>query len=526
MKKLFKIFLAIIVVILIGAPYFAGRILEKDFNGFIAHINEIGKDQVTVVGKYYRGFFSSTATTEITIKNSYTSVQLAHFIKHGPVILNFNGWFSPTSYIPRGFNMGVINTTFTGNIQKFVEMVYGKEPGYEITTAISLHGNINTQFNTNPFNKQLGQGQMNWQGSKTFFDTDRELSKIDGSTSIPIIEYSETLAPNLKQAVKINNVKIDFASKGYLQDSLNVNLDDIKLLNNDTTELDLQTYALVIKRQVTNDILDLEIKKSFKKLVVGNDAYGPLDFTLDFKNVSTKAINLLRQNQEQTVADNAVSDDIMLQFLINKITLAATLKFTTPDGNISGKLDAALGDPKITAVTPEQILPTIVVKQNIQLNKKILYKLLTQFAQNQIKNREVQFYLKNRTSTITNPYTMSPEQRLSVVNAWVTKVVAALTVQKYIVANGDDYVVDIDFSNQKLTVNGLAKAEADVGQLQGLLEVVPPPAVPAPAPAPAPANTTQPTPALGAPGTPSTTAPAPTTQTTTPKGNDATSNKK
>jgi hypothetical protein len=205
-------------------------------------------------------------------------------------------------------------------------------------------------------------------------------------------------------------------------------------------------------------------------------------------------------------------DDLVLQLFANKISLTANLQFTTPDGPINSKFDASVGDPKITAAVREQILPTLTISQHTQIAKKIFYKLLTQFAQNQLKNREVQFYLKNRTSTITNPYTMSIDQKQKVINDWLTKIIEGLTAQKYIVANGDDFVIDINVVGSKLTINGIDKTDADVVQLQGLLEVLPAPQVPVPAPATV--QPTESTPTLGTPA-PATT-PTAVPSTTTP----------
>lgn len=498
MKKSIKIVLGIVAIIALASPYVVGRALEKDFNNFIARVNETGKNDFTMTGKFYRGVFSSTATTELTFKNSYNSVQLAHFIKHGPVIFNFNGWFSPSTYIPRGLKMGQVSTKFTGKIQDFIDEIYAKKPAYECITTIAFNGDLNTLFTNYPLTTPIDKGTLNWKGATANFNTDKNLEKANLALTMPSFEYTETLAPGFTQIANITNIKINFAEVGRgSQTTFKHSLESAKISTNGKEDASLQGLEVNVDKKITNGKQDLNFDIKFSKLAFSEDVYGPLNFNIKINNWQENALldyisgqtvqmqlNTIDQpaalpGQMPTPPQPILSDAskaTLLEALKQKVSIQTDLSFKTPDGDILSKISAEIGDPSITDVSMDQILPTLNIKENFIISKKLVYKSLSYYGENQIKHSEIEYYLKNRTSNITNPYTMTPETLQSTVNDWINKLIAQLTAQNYIVDKEDNFITDITYVNKIITINGTTHTADEIDQLAKLFVVIPAPA--------------------------------------------------
>ena len=161
------------------------------------------------------------------------------------------------------------------------------------------------------------------------------------------------------------------------------------------------------------------------------------------------------------------------------MSIHADLKLTTPDGDISWQSDMQVGGNSITQIDPAQIKATLVLVQKVQISKKLLYSLLTTYARNQIANREAMYYLQNRTSTVVNPYTLTNDQLEVTINNWINKLIEQLIAQSYILQKDDTYITDVKLEKNVITINGVAKTDDDMKQMQNMMEVIPPTVVPA-----------------------------------------------
>lgn len=470
MKGLIKIILGLVVILVIASPYVAGRMIERDYNKIIARLNVLGKGNVKVVGTFDRGFFSSTAVTNIAVANAPISLHLTHAIKHGPVI--FKG------IMPQGINLGVITTTFGGEFEKMITDAYAGKPAYDITSKVSLHGNVNTVINNYPLNLTLPTGSMSWQGFTALIKTDKELAQISGNISIPSIDYTEALTPDLKQSAYFKNIKIDFNDDSAANSTFNLSIDNAKIISNMSEDMKLDQFVLGVNRTIINKLMDVTFKMNFSKLFLTNLEYGPLVFSLDIKNIDLKAIQDAQlENIQQPAGMQQVSGELIPKLLANKISLDLNLSLKTPDGDIAVTSNFVMASAANSGDS-KQVTAGWNGKQNIQVSKKLAYKILVKAAESKIRNLEIMYYMNNPTSKVKNPYTMTPQQLLTVVSDWVTKVIAQLTAQKYVLEQNDTFVTDISIVNGVITVNGIVKAEDDFNKLQSLLEIVPPPAEP------------------------------------------------
>ncbi|HSX20200.1 MAG TPA: DUF945 family protein, partial [Gammaproteobacteria bacterium] len=377
MKRILKYLLLIIVVLAAGSPYFAGRIIEKDYNALIDHLNAASQGSAKFVGKYNRGFFSSTATTEVTVQDSYINVQLAHAIKHGPVIFDFQGWTTPKTYMPQRYIFGEIKTKFMGPLEQALENLYGKSPAYDITTVITMHGAFNTDINSYPLNTSLGNGKFNWQGLTANINTTLQLDTIHGTATIPLISYSEQTAKD-NESANVTNLKLDFTHAPAAQNSnFDLSIETASIMNGAQNDVSLQKYVINATRKVTNDVVDMELKTTFDKAAVGDQVYGPFDCDVQMKNLDGKALQAMMQG-----ADSAKEYNQHLQELFAKqVTVDGKFTLTTPDGHIAISGHTMLGGPEFNIA--DAMTKTLTADEDIQVSKKIVYILLAKYAETQ-----------------------------------------------------------------------------------------------------------------------------------------------
>lgn len=479
-KKLVKVILGLILIAAISSPYFAGRTIENQYHDFIVNAAEFGKDYVIITGKFTRGFFASTAVTEIKLKNSFNSIQLVHSIKHGPVIFDFKSATSPASYIPQAYKLASIKTEFAGALQKQIQDLYKSKPAYEMLTTVDYNKNVNTDIKIMPLQKDSTDKayKLNWSGGKINILNDVELNKAKFSMSMPSLKYDEYNKSNVINYV-MDNTALDIEVEKSWNLKLKFAIENVKISDKEKNFVDLQKYALSVEKKDNNNVTSLVINNNFTKMVLEGDVYGPFDFNLKLDNWDSETIKKvfeLSQNQEAVTL--ATKDPNILALIKKVMSIDVDFKLTTPEGDISWQSDMQVGGNSITQIDPIQIKATLVLVQKVQISKNLLYTVLTTYARKQIANREAMYYLQNRTSTVVNPYTLTNDQLTVTINNWINKLIEQLIAQNYILQKDDSYITDVKLEKNVMTINGVVKTDDDMKQMQNMMEVIPPPVVP------------------------------------------------
>lgn len=476
MKALFKLLLTIIIIAAAAGPYFTGKMVEKKYEEFIAQLNITNKGQATIIGKFYRGFFSSTATTQISFIDSYQTLQLSHHIKHGPIIIDFAGWTKLNSYIPQGLALAVVNTTLLGEAQQVIENAYAGKPAYDITTKISLKGDINTDIISHPLTYQNENATLIWQGAKATIFTSEKLQDMKVVASFPSIEYVEQKNTD-KQSIRLMNINADYETKFDTFDAaLKFSLGNMKIAHNDVAEFNMDKYEATIDRKTTNNLMNMLCSFKFDKLSLGKNEFGQFNFTLNIKNLHAESMRvILRQPATVEYKNAQMITETFLVVLNNKFNLDMNLDMNTPDGKFIIKGNADIGGPEVKTLSPEQITPTINANAEAQISSKLFQTLMTKFAEDQIHEMEALYFMANKTSSVANPYTMTPEVMQSTISTWLGGLITKLVTQKYLVQSDDMLSTKISYAQDALTINDVPKTSVDLDSLQAMFIVVTPP---------------------------------------------------
>jgi len=490
MKGFLRILFFLIIVVGIASPFGAGFLIENHYNDMITNLNKAYTGEIVFTGKFQRGFMSSTATTTIVNSKGVPLETLQQELRHGPVIFDFKGWLNSSTYMPRGYGLAMIDTQLTGKLGQKLTTIYAEKPAYNISTMVAFNGDLATTFINYPLTTQVGVGILKWQGVNGSVNIDKAVTNITGSMLMPSLEYSEQVQPGADtETLQITNFKIDF-NKLMSDDSdmLNISLDAFKILNKTSEELGLSNITLMFNKKIINKIEGAELKTTFSKLKIAHHDVGPFLLGVKTNNINSAAMLATLQDPTTLAAASnkmppKIPSDQLVAMLITKPMLDADMKITMPEGNIdyTGHIEA--GGPNVVKVDAALIIPTIKMSQKIQINSKIVTKLLTHYMEEQVLKNEKMYFINNKTSTITNPWTMTPVQLRSMAEKLTADIINVLKTKQYIIEQNDVISTDVEFANSILTINGVQHTKEDLDQLRIIMEVKPPVAEPvAPSP--------------------------------------------
>ncbi len=512
MKGLFK--LIVIVVILSGAagPFGTSYLVERQYNQMIAHLNSMANGAYTISGTFHNGYLSSTAQTTITFKNNMQPIVFDHIINQGPVVFNLNGALGPNKFVPQGLKMAIIATKIGGDMGKNLDQLLNNQQAYSIITVLGFNGDQQTLVQSQPISLTVKDGSINWQGLTGNFRINKAMTDYQGNVSIPGFEYTQgSVDDKNSQTLKIKDIKGDMAvNTDSNKHDFNFTTSNITLADHVNTLLSVDNMKVTLAKMLTDKLGSFDIKFNFDKINYSDSSFGPIEVNLDLKNIDLNAMKSLKSMKgeiqaagaEKQLPSGADYSAALLNLLHAHPSIDSDVKITTPDGNIKLTLHFDVGGADLKDTNPDSIMPTINFTNNMRVAVKLLHSALVQYATQQLHSKERMYFIMNKSSNTTNPYSLSAEQMQPVIEDWIKKLLDYLQTHKFIVFDTTDVKTDIEYDKDVLNINGNIVTQDDLIKVQPLLDVTVPGATP-------PAATTAPTtsaPAKLAPGAP--TAPA------------------
>lgn len=459
MRKILIFVAFVIVALIIAAPYGVGMLLEKEYNNAIAQLNSLHSNQAKFVGVFNRGYMKSTAKTEVTFTNSPTSIIMADNILHGPVIFDLK-----TSYMPQGYMLAKVNTVLEGDLSKMLDAIYAGKPAYSIDTEIDFSRNGITTIKSNPLTFSLANGDLNWQGMKLLLKYTIGVPKVSGEIFIPSVKYLEKLDVN--KEFDIANVQIDFMSDAASQsDNVSIKIVDVGLKAADKIIFSGDQLSLVADGKNNNNLISANLKYTFDEIKILTDKYGPMSLSLHFNNLSKLKI----QNAQQQP-----SPEEILQMLEQRPSASIDLKLTMPKGKIDLVGDAQIGGKDLTVLNQETVFNNASMKFALKINQAIVYEVLAQYAENQLSLKEKEYFKTNTDTTKPNPYTLTPEARQELVEAWVIGLLETLKNKKLIIETDSIINIDVKLDKGALTINEQPISKEELENLRPIFDIVVP----------------------------------------------------
>ena len=460
-KKIVYTFIALLITVLVAAPYLVGIKISKQYNASLAHINAHLAPDIKLVGTFKNGYLSSSATTQVNTVNGLTLFSLVHTIKHGP--------FIPGHKI---FKMAAVNTVIDGNVNTVINNVYNNKEAYAINSEFDFSGIGETIIKNNPVTIDNANFKINWQGMNLVIKNQKNFAAIDAQLSMPLLNVIDN-ASDKKNEVSVVELKSTFAVAADTTNnhsaSANLDVSQVKISAAAAEVVNLQKANLTTNSKLVNKLVSSEIIYKFDKMVLFvTDVYGPLLFNIKLNNLNAVAFEKLSAKQQE----NAMPyPELLADILSTQPTVDIVFNLGLPNGKIelNARMQSSAVDVK--QLDPKTIMNNVAVTLSLKITQATLYEFLAKYAENEIHRLETDYFAKHEQSTIKNPFTISPKDLASTIQAWVTSAVNILKTEKILQENKDMLSIDIKLTNNIVTVNGAEIKDADMQRINNLLMI-------------------------------------------------------
>jgi uncharacterized protein YdgA (DUF945 family) len=490
MRKLLVFFLFLFGLIA-ATPYAAGFMLKKNFLEVIAAFSQNKNFKIEVVD-YKQGWLNSETQIRISIpfKSSPASKEkpmdktaelveiITSHITHGPLIQDpFTKQFSlALASIQSEINFPILLTS-------------DNTPFAEITTVVDFNNHWHSQTKQAPKTIALAEfGKFSFEGSQGTFDFDCQggfLSQLNISTESKGILFTPA-SQSIIQEVRVDSLSYQVAStreasSEWIGDS-KMTSPKVSIKKADNSVIAIEGLELTHSaRNPEPTLYGFNLNLSLKNVQTANDllpSFGPLKLLFAINNLNTEGLlkltDFLRQPHSPPISkeDRDAYLKLIMGALSSSSSITQDLLISTPSGDLKSDASLALkGDPK--TITPESLPTSVSAVLHVQAATALIDKLLA--AQTSPTPTE-----------IPSPSSLPPAADATTTQATLTKPMAAantstavdtlttpvsptptentpptakqkfdkLLEQGYIMREGDNYVISIQFENGITLING------------------------------------------------------------------------
>ncbi|MBA2653318.1 MAG: YdgA family protein [Tatlockia sp.] len=507
MKK-FTGLVVFLAALVLGSYYGMGYLTEKKVKEDLKLVNQSEGINVEVVN-YNRGWFTSEALLnwhlqipehEIKTPDGQPKIVAAEdyqlnmplTIYHGPVIIanktvKFGLGYAHTDLVLPPKFADQFKNTFTPE---------STQPKLELSLLVSYLNNSNIDFSVPDFklvSKNINGGKLDWMGMTSATNVSSDRSKISGNLTVEGLRFvkdkTQTLMSNVTSEYNLHKsptgIYLGDASLSF--PSLSVTMGDQKLL-------ELSQFDVHSDTNIEEGLFHSQLKSSVEKIIVNNKTYGPGVVAIGIRNLDADVlakindqVNQMQQGNEQQSQQAVLAILPQLPQLLSRGAEfeVSELSFAMPEGKIEGNLLVSL--PKDKAANPFELIQKIQGNGKLKIPTLVLRNILTQSykqklsapqqtqPQNiqqgivqQMQQQTGQEATTNQTtatiaptdSTTVNPAPVDPStvkpaaDVMAQAAEMADKQLASMVQSGVLILQGNDYLIEMNFNQGKLMVNG------------------------------------------------------------------------
>lgn len=472
------LYIFLLAIVIGGAPYVAGMLVETNFQDTVKTLSDIDSMPATItVTEYQRGWRRSHAKTRVTflINNNADpskqySILMEHDIRHGPFIQ-----LKPGDYQQWRFARALIhsNLVLTDEAKKILVSELGDSQLFDVNSEITIDGAVKMKIDGKPLKLKEHQGtdRIAWQGMQANWELSRDKQQFKGEVILPGFDFDwEGIHYYAKDLVyKTTMSKIP---EGLWVGQFNGNLNQLKIekpSENFSVTIDATTSGGGMKAEGT--IVDFTSTINIEKVKLKEKEYGPINYSNSLKNIDARVVKTFFELNRKIKTEKDVQQSAYAQYFLALVPdlLRSRPEFNieqmqihTSQGEISGLLRFAIGGTQANNVNNfQEIIQSIVAKAHLSLPKVILRELVAyQFEKGIQKTNEA---AKNTTavtrqstpdSTQPLPVILGPQEIAQKVEQQTNDAIGKWLQERMVVEKDPNYIVEIELQQGKFTING------------------------------------------------------------------------
>jgi uncharacterized protein YdgA (DUF945 family) len=494
MKKVIGVVAVIAITLLFGGYYVTGMLTQKNLTRNINALNN-SKDITVAIDSYQRGFFKSEVTLNWTFKSpsrviekngekifkpsSTYNVSMPLTIHHGPIILqNYKirlglGAASSDINLPKEYDA------------KFYEM-YAKDstkPKLNLDVFVGFTGNTILNLEAPKFKlvSKSENDNFEWSGMKSYINVAKNLKTVKGQVNIDgLVWVKDKFNSSIKSLE--SNYDLYKSDMGLYVGDASLSLPSALVLKESNKFIELDKLKLISNSVIKDALFNSSFKATLDKLFIDNETYNSCTLNFYIRNLDAKVLSMM--NDKISKSENKSDRDkqlILLSLLPeipNLVNKGAEIEISDfnvamTDGRIRGNLLISM--PKASNINPFQLLQQIKGDGRVEISNKLLQTLL--------KNAYIRRALvgkcklvvddnvaKIASDTQTTDGKTSNQSYAMVVDGQcdnaalngdsddaaldtANKAIAGMLEKGFLVAQGSDYVIDLQLLQGRFLVN-------------------------------------------------------------------------
>lgn len=468
-----RIIIGIIIVLLlalVGATYWFGMGVEKQYDVMIGNANAIGRLEVKK-RSYDRGFLSSSAEVEYSVKSrdgkAGFRVVSKDRIVHGPIGLA-NILKGKLSF---GLNQALIENslTLTDTSDEGFNKIIKQLPPLKMNSVVAMSGDFVSTLSSTPFKKTFKDDEItvDFKGIQGEFSSNALLTKGSGALKMPLLDVSgEDGSLNLTNLAFEYDVDKGKDGLGPPLGSASFSMSKFHMLTDDGKDFNLD--HLIFKSHVVETKGNIEFKLDMKinEINLDETVYGPGSFVLAIRNIDSEAWIKIQKEMDKLdkkkISDeehsNQTSSTVMKMLpdlLKNSPEIELTeLSFKTPEGQMSTWAKIYLSDS-----SPETLKNLFLLIGAI--NAELKFSMPAHDLENIMEDMERDKISENYEKEGKAP-PMEAELQILAKEA-VAEQLQQLVEQGMFRVKDDHYTIEAAYKGGQLTVNGEEKPIPMIG---------------------------------------------------------------
>lgn len=477
MKRKIVLYVAILAIIIGGAPYLTGMLVETKFQEVVKTLSDIDSAPLSIqLTEYKRGWRKSYAKTKVTIYsgNNEYNLMLEHEIRHGPFVQlhddNYKDWH---------FARALVHSKILLNehAKKVLIAEIGQTELLNINSEMAINGAVQIRVNGKELKlkEHEGTSRIAWKGVQGEWDLTSDLRHLKGQVVMPGLDIdlngSRYFVEDLNYTTTLSRTEEGLWPGKFLGTMNKLTIES----QGNRSALNMEGLTAGGMMQVQNAFADFSGNLKIERAVINGKQYGPIDYANTLKRIDSEVLRsffILSQKKKAPQDANFKKMMNLLPPLLKsrpEFTIEQ-LQVHTNEGDIKGALNFAVGGPEANDFSNlPQIIQSIVARGSIVLPKLVLRDILTyQYTQEAQAANEI----AKKAATLASSLPPTPEAQ-QLPKVLTDQELATLVVQKVnesidkwlkegtIIEKDQSYISELTFENGKFSVNGQA---VDVGQ--------------------------------------------------------------
>lgn len=466
MKRKIGLYIALLAIIVGGAPYFAGYLVETKFQDVVNIVSEFEPITITIL-EYKRGWRGSYAKTQVNFKGKYfhkivnaleqkdplsetaghkgLTIILEHEIRHGPFVQ-----INPSNYRDWLFGLAMIHSKLflTEKAREVLTSELGDPELLYLNGQINIEGDVRLRIYGKPLKwKENGKEHLIWKGLQADWEVSRDLRHIQGEMIAPGFDFDW-------------DGKHYFGQDGIFKTERTKTLDGLWLekgtfsmqkmkVTSPERVWEVASFTLGGIMDANNGRVDSRGTLHIGELNYDGRKWGPVTLSLCLKNIETQVAKTILDMSRKIQIQDKPTEGIFLQSLLALLPdllksrpefILENMNIHTDQGKVRGLWSFVIGGEEANSLThPQKIIQSIASKGNFMIPKLLLREILI-------------LQYKRQPLDVIKPLTEAElmQNAADKADAMITRQLQSGALLE----KGNNYLIDVEFYQGLLKLNG------------------------------------------------------------------------